>query len=137
MCDRHCSYRFLSLSCARQVLHCIGNLFTGAKDIQHWLTTCARLIAKSIPPDRVVDTSDDSAASAGVVSPKKLAKEQMTSVIWTTPLGLPIVQPYRQIKRKQVMTQMQTVYISDPNVPSSGMTTTYAYVRLQRLMKRD
>jgi DNA-directed RNA polymerase, mitochondrial len=41
----------------------------------------------------------------------------MTSVIWTTALGLPVVQPYRKISRKQVMTKIQSVYISDPNVP--------------------
>ena len=43
----------------------------------------------------------------------------MTSVIWTTPLGLPIVQPYRQEKRKQIMTALQTVYLSDPNSPAA------------------
>jgi len=42
----------------------------------------------------------------------------MTSVVWTTPLGLPIVQPYRKTKRKQIMTSLQTVYISDPNSPA-------------------
>lgn len=30
-------------------------------------------------------------------------KEQMTTVIWTTLLGLPIVQPYRKAGRKQVI----------------------------------
>jgi DNA-directed RNA polymerase len=50
----------------------------------------------------------------------RLRKEQMTAVVWTTPLGLPIVQPYRKIKRKQIMTSMQSVYISDPNAPAEG-----------------
>jgi DNA-directed RNA polymerase len=53
-----------------------------------------------------------------------MKKEQMTSVIWTTALGLPIVQPYRKSARKQVMTNLQSVYISDPNVPSEGESTT-------------
>ncbi|KAJ3552187.1 hypothetical protein NP233_g12940 [Leucocoprinus birnbaumii] len=44
-----------------------------------------------------------------------LRKSLMSSVIWTTPLGLPIVQPYRKTVRKQIMTALQTVYISDPN----------------------
>jgi len=39
----------------------------------------------------------------------------MTTVVWTTPLGLPIVQPYRKIIRKQIKTAIQSVYISDPN----------------------
>ena len=42
----------------------------------------------------------------------------MSAVIWTTPLGLPVVQPYRKQLKKQVMTALQTVYISDPNQPS-------------------
>jgi len=42
----------------------------------------------------------------------------MTSVVWTTPLGLPIVQPYRKTKRKQIRTSLQTVFISDPNSPA-------------------
>lgn len=42
-------------------------------------------------------------------------------MIWTTPMGLPIVQPYRKTKRRQVYTSLQSVYISDPNIPSAGM----------------
>jgi len=51
-------------------------------------------------------------------NPTRLRKEQMAAVVWTTPLGLPIVQPYRKVKRKQIMTCMQSVYISDPNAPA-------------------
>lgn len=32
----------------------------------------------------------------------RLTKELMTSVVWTSPLGLPVVQPYRKPVRKQV-----------------------------------
>jgi len=56
----------------------------------------------------------------------RAGKEQMTSVIWTTPMGLPIVQPYRKLKRKQVMTGLQSVYISDPNAPSEGVFSLYS-----------
>jgi DNA-directed RNA polymerase len=35
-------------------------------------------------------------------SDKKAGMEQMTTVIWTSLLGLPIVQPYRKLARKQV-----------------------------------
>lgn len=53
----------------------------------------------------------------------------MTTVIWTTPLGLPIVQPYRKTKKKQVMTSIQSVFISDPNLPCEGNTLS-AWLRL-------
>jgi len=54
-------------------------------------------------------------------------KEQMASVRWTTPLGLPIVQPYRKTVRKQVMTALQTVYISDPNLIAEGTSVFGVY----------
>ncbi|OSD03827.1 DNA/RNA polymerase [Trametes coccinea BRFM310] len=108
---------------AKKVLASIGDLFTGAKEIQNWLNLCARLIAKSIPQDRLISAFQ--AETAGTPkrgkrsSQPRWKKEQMTSVVWTTPLGLPIVQPYRAVKRKQVMTSLQSVFISDPNVPST------------------
>ena len=93
------------------MLDCIGDLFNGASQIQHWLSMSARLIAKSVPGDRI------SALENGTV--KDVVRERMTSVIWTTALGLPIVQPYRKAKKKQVMTSLQSVFISDPNLPTT------------------
>ncbi|KAF5391949.1 hypothetical protein D9757_003234 [Collybiopsis confluens] len=114
------------------VLNCIGDLFTGAKDIQLWLSTCARLIAKAIPEERIPEAlAEYRARKRGKRTSKKkkkeypadfLRKEQMTSVVWTTPLGLPIVQPYRKPKRTQIVTSMQTVYISNPNIPAEVNT---------------
>ncbi|KAG9104531.1 DNA-directed RNA polymerase [Ceratobasidium sp. 370] len=95
---------------AKRVLGCIGDLFHGASQIQHWLSLSARLIAKSIPPDRM-----DAVEETNV---RDVARERMTSVIWTTALGLPIVQPYRKPKKKQIMTALQSVFISDPNLPT-------------------
>lgn len=116
--------RLLNANGLSQVIDCIGDLFSGAKHIQNWLNMAAKLISKSIPPDRI-EASMQTLTTGGRGKAKKSEprtnKEQMTSVIWTTPLGLPIVQPYRQEKRKQIMTKLQTVYISDPNVPAAGM----------------
>ncbi|KIM89933.1 hypothetical protein PILCRDRAFT_812715 [Piloderma croceum F 1598] len=105
---------------ARKTLACIGDLFRGAKSIQTWLNLCARLISKSIPADRIAEAMETQTQRRGAkaIPIARLKKEQMTSVVWTTPLGLPIVQPYRKPKRKQIMTSLQTVFISDPNSPA-------------------
>ncbi|KDR74040.1 hypothetical protein GALMADRAFT_212223 [Galerina marginata CBS 339.88] len=100
---------------ARKLLATIGDTFKGAKDIQNWLNLCARLIAKSIPQNRLGLRRDESGQEVVTLPRMKIKKEQMTSVIWTTALGLPIVQPYRKTARKQVMTAIQSVYISDPH----------------------
>jgi DNA-directed RNA polymerase len=115
------------------VLSCIGDLFAGARDIQDWLTVAARLISRSIPPSRVEKASEpfesnlmpDGSKKPGLLSSKKqtrLTKELMSAVIWTTPLGLPVVQPYRKPFKKQVMTAMQTVYVTDPYQPTEVST---------------
>ncbi|KAG7096404.1 hypothetical protein E1B28_003847 [Marasmius oreades] len=112
---------------AKVVLSCIGDLFTGAKDIQNWLNATARIISKSISAERIPEALNEirskskrkaKANTADLITLDFLKREQMTPVVWTTPLGLPIVQPYRKTKKKQIMTKMQTVYISDPNSPA-------------------
>ena len=114
----------VSVYLAKVVLSCIGDLFAGAKAIMDWLTTAARLVARSIPPAQVEDAAYRVRSTANTRKGDKkkmlnqLAKELMTSVMWTTPLGLPVVQPYRKQVKKQIMTTLQTVYITDPNSPS-------------------
>ena len=88
-----------------------------------WLTYSARIISKSIPNDRILDAMElnkKTRVKADKGATTRLRKEQMTTVVWTTPLGLPVVQPYRKVKRKQIHANLQTVYISDPNAPAEG-----------------
>ncbi|EJU00189.1 DNA/RNA polymerase [Dacryopinax primogenitus] len=108
---------------ARLTLSCIGDLFGGAKSIQLWLNKVCALITKSIPPERI-DLLLRDKEYAGEVrnAPMKrtytsLVKEQMTSMIWTTPLGMPVVQPYRKQAKKQIYTSLQSLFIADPNLP--------------------
>ena len=95
-----------SLFLGRIVLDSIGDVFKGATAIQTWLNRSARLIAKSIPPGRIEAAlqAEEPGRRKKKVQPglSRIPKEQMTSVIWTTPLGLPVVQPYRKPKKKQV-----------------------------------
>ncbi|KAF8335860.1 uncharacterized protein EI90DRAFT_2992928 [Cantharellus anzutake] len=102
---------------AKKTLGSIQDLFSGAKAIQDWLHFAAKLIAKSVPPNRLEDAQKIGVSKNGKYEPRS-HREMMTSVIWTTPMGLPIVQPYRKLKRKQIITGVQSVYISDPSVPS-------------------
>jgi DNA-directed RNA polymerase len=51
-------------------LKAISNLFLGAHNIKQWLISCAKLIAESNNP-----------------------------VGWITPMGLPVVQPYRTLSK--------------------------------------
>ncbi|KAL3240124.1 DNA-directed RNA polymerase [Nakaseomyces bracarensis] len=93
----------LSKYLTKHVFAAVRELFQGAHLIQDWLGDCAKKISKSVRLD--VDAK----------SFKDLDKpDYMSSIIWTTPLGLPIVQPYRDACKKQVITNLQSIYITDP-----------------------
>ena len=102
------------------MLATIGDTFKGAKAIQNWLNLCARLISKSIHEDRLGLRPGPNGETLISLPMSQVKKEQMTSVIWTTSMGLPIVQPYRKTARKQVGTAIQSVYISDPYKAAEG-----------------
>ncbi|KAI9027154.1 hypothetical protein CLU79DRAFT_812057 [Phycomyces nitens] len=121
---------------ASHVFSSLGEMFNGARKIQDWLTDSAKRIARSVP----IETLHEAGVFPGDEHPeiqeeinKRIkarmrgnkrvkgfsartpSSNQMTSVIWTTPLGLPIVQPYRRSGKKQVATLLQTVFIEDPD----------------------
>lgn len=75
-------------------------LFLGAHLIQDWLGESARRISKLVRFDM-----------GTLTGPKP---SHLLSVIWTTPLGLPCVQPYRATKRQIVSTNLQDITIADP-----------------------
>ncbi|KAK1319048.1 hypothetical protein QJS10_CPB04g01794 [Acorus calamus] len=63
---------------AKITLTALGEMFQAARDIMSWLAECAKVIAS-----------------------------ENQSVTWTTPLGLPVVQPYRKLGRQLVKTSLQ------------------------------
>ncbi|KAF5791883.1 putative DNA-directed RNA polymerase [Helianthus annuus] len=65
---------------AKITLAALGEMFEGARNIMNWLGDCAKLIASENQPVR-----------------------------WTTPLGLPVVQPYRMYGRHLVSTSLQVL----------------------------
>jgi DNA-directed RNA polymerase len=86
-----------------KVFASVRELFEGAHLIQDWLGESAKRISKSIS----IDYEDE--------TPTKSTKpNHMSSVIWTTPIGLPCVQPYRTTKVKLIKTNLQDISITDP-----------------------
>lgn len=110
---------------AKKVLRSIGTEFRGASAIQVWLTESARLIAKSVAPERIkhleqglepIEHRDRRRKAKPQTFLGQVREEQMTAVIWTNPVGLTCVQPYRREVKHQITTSLQTIFIQDPNV---------------------
>ncbi|EDK43314.1 hypothetical protein LELG_01492 [Lodderomyces elongisporus NRRL YB-4239] len=79
----------------------IRELFENAHLIQDWLAEAARRISRSVS----IDYSDDNTNGREIHS---------SSVIWTSPLGLPCVQPYRHKKLIAVKTLVQDISVTTP-----------------------
>lgn len=65
---------------AKTTLTALGEMFQAARSIMSWLGECAKVIASENQPVR-----------------------------WTTPLGLPVVQPYRTLGRHLIKTSLQVL----------------------------
>ncbi|KAL2868076.1 DNA-directed RNA polymerase [Aspergillus lucknowensis] len=109
-----------SLYVTRKIFDALGSMFNGAHDIQYWLGDCASRITRSLSPEQIQAIANDAmgldvptkSAQAKIIDP---TKEFKSTVIWTTPLGLPVVQPYRTREVRRVSTSFQTLSIVEPN----------------------
>ncbi|KAL4525788.1 hypothetical protein Ndes2526B_g09281 [Nannochloris sp. 'desiccata'] len=81
--DNHAMYK-VSCYSARVTLDCLHEMFQSAKHIMQWLSECARLIAR-----------------------------ENRSVGWTTPMGLPVIQPYRKKSQQHVRTVLQRLVLAN------------------------
>ena len=83
--DENVRYRVATYAASR-TLDALSNLFVNARDVMAWLAECARLVAG-----------------------------RGKAVEWTTPMGLPVVQPYRAKGRKVIRTLVQSFVLQFDN----------------------
>ncbi|KAL9601047.1 MAG: hypothetical protein Q9219_002756 [cf. Caloplaca sp. 3 TL-2023] len=115
---------------ARKIFGALANMFNGAHDIQYWLGECGNRIATAITPAQMQRIK---AVKSGTWenpvefqrTPLKRRKgpgrtdELLSfkqSVIWTTPLKMPVVQPYRQNTPDEVQTNLQSITLQSPSL---------------------
>ncbi|KAF3938030.1 hypothetical protein ABW19_dt0200289 [Dactylella cylindrospora] len=111
----------LALYLTRKIFDSLQSMFTGAHEIQKWFGECARRISRSVGPSQWEKFHIHYDESIPVTSRQAHTKERgkaefMTSVVWTTPLGLPVVQPYRHEATVAVKTNLQQITIVDTSI---------------------
>ena len=110
---------------AVKIFTALSSMFRGAHDIQYWLGECASRITQSLTPEQLdrleidwpnIMAKDKTPAKDGRTPPRieELAQFK-SSVIWTNPLHMPVVQPYRLSKSRVVTTNMQRISLSEPH----------------------
>jgi DNA-directed RNA polymerase len=130
---RHDALDHLTLASyvAKKIFKSLGEMFKGAQAIQTWLGDCADRISTCVTPEQIASMAKDNAEGRAVIPEKASSTTKKTkagnaqrveaskhlfrsSVIWTTPLRLPVVQPYRTSKRRQVKTNLQNIALQEP-----------------------
>jgi DNA-directed RNA polymerase len=115
--DAEFTNRQLATYIARNIFKVFGNMFAGATSIQLWLAQCAGIISSSVSPEQI--------EKASAVLQGKPLKEQtkrkgvksislQSAVVWTTPLNLPVVQPYRKPQQRVMTTRLQSISMKAP-----------------------
>jgi DNA-directed RNA polymerase len=106
---------------ARSIFDALGSIFSGAHSIQYWLGDSANRISLSISPAQIDELAKRALGSetedgSKPVTAADLDPIQMfrNTVIWTTPLGLPVAQPYRSYKTRRVYTSLQSLSLQEP-----------------------
>ncbi|KAJ6262007.1 hypothetical protein Dda_2808 [Drechslerella dactyloides] len=111
----------LALYLTRKIFDSLQTMFTGAHLIQKWFGECAKRISRSVSPQQYQTLNQHLDGSIPVDGRQAHTKERgkvefMTSVVWTTPLGLPVVQPYRHEATVAVKTNLQQITIVDTSI---------------------
>jgi DNA-directed RNA polymerase len=117
---------------AKKIFQALATMFEGAHNIQYWLAECADHITRAITPEQIRLTIEQRAgktpkihakykdaawqywAKKNATTGEVKAVDFRTSVIWTTPLKLPVVQPYRAAKSRDIVTGMQSISFKEP-----------------------
>ncbi|KAL8747250.1 MAG: hypothetical protein Q9184_007627, partial [Pyrenodesmia sp. 2 TL-2023] len=125
------NYQGAAYYIAKKIFQALANMFNGAHDIQYWLGDCASRIATAVTPEQMqraeaamAGTLDEAAefnkipirARKGERGHKSEILAFKQSVIWTTPLKMPVVQPYRQLSSQRVTTHLQMISLQNPSV---------------------
>ena len=109
---------------AKKIFKAMSTMFKGAHDIQHWLAECANRISQAVTPEQLDQIEKNGGGKARVSDARFLVPTSATKVdltvfkspvIWTTPLKLPVVQPYRQQKSQRVTTNLQRLSLLEPS----------------------
>lgn len=109
---------------ARHIFEALGTMFGGAQKIQYWFGECAARIAKCLTVDQIDRLAGKwphlKAKTARNITRKysdnlEEVLQFRSTVIWTTPLQMPVVQPYRSAKTRMVTTALQRVTLMEPH----------------------
>lgn len=120
------SLQAVAMYVAYKIFEALGKIFNGAQEIQYWLGECGDRITTSITAEQIEQIKSRYEGKTPRAEAKykadKMTKSSMrqllktvenfkTGIIWTTPLKMPIVQPYKKDSLQKISTPLQDITV--------------------------
>ncbi|KAB5539490.1 hypothetical protein GE09DRAFT_1139012 [Coniochaeta sp. 2T2.1] len=115
---------FLASYVATKIFKALSTMFKGAHDIQHWLGEIGSRVCRALTPEQLELISDPPAAKKTRARTVKAKTKSTTedimdkfksTLVWTTPLRMPVVQPYRKSNTRTIPTCLQDLVLTVPD----------------------
>ncbi|KAK1671413.1 DNA-dependent RNA polymerase [Colletotrichum godetiae] len=108
---------------ATLVFKALSSMFRGAHDIQYWLgeiggRVCRALSAEQlerIANDGIVPVLSRTKSTETMTSTDELLAQFRATIVWTTPLRMPVAQPYRKSGTRIIKTSLQDLSLTIPD----------------------
>ncbi|KAK1980368.1 DNA-dependent RNA polymerase [Colletotrichum cereale] len=108
---------------ATLVFKALSSMFRGAHDIQYWLGEIGGRVCRALSAEQLERISNDNllptpskTAKAGdkKTTTDDLLAQFRATIVWTTPLRMPIAQPYRKSGTRVIKTSLQDLSLTVP-----------------------
>lgn len=117
---------FLASYVATKIFKALSTMFKGAHDIQHWLGEIGSRVCRALTPEQLELINEPPTAGktrARTNKPKTKVKTSTedimdkfkSTLVWTTPLRMPVVQPYRKSNTRTIPTCLQDLVLTVPD----------------------
>ncbi|KAI5868489.1 DNA/RNA polymerase [Durotheca rogersii] len=112
---------------ATKIFEALSTMFRGAHDIQYWLGECAARVCRSITAEQIDRIANGEVPvkkkKTGTAKSAKSARSGLdellvhlrSTIVWTTPLRMPVVQPYRKSGVRVITTSLQDLTLQIPD----------------------
>ncbi|EPE06606.1 dna-directed rna polymerase [Ophiostoma piceae UAMH 11346] len=116
------SVMLMSSYIATLIFKALSTMFSGAHDIQSWLGETGGRVCRILMPDQIerIVSGEPEASPKSKAKAKKSSSDNefmsnfRSTLVWTTPLQMPVVQPYRSAESRVIETCLQDLVLSVP-----------------------
>lgn len=107
----------LSSYVTTKIFKALSTMFRGAHDIQYWLGEIGGRVCRALTAEqlKMIEEEGIEQSTTAKSTSETILSMMRSTIIWTTPLRMPIVQPYRKTSSTVITTCMQSLVLNKPD----------------------